>query len=145
MNLTQTINLLTIECLKSECEHADHKDLILKRLWSKKYPASLAGYSIENTSLICTCGHYINCHSSGLDGGISVCEEEDGFCGCMYPEVDVGENIRELYFYKGNGRIRIDKFNSAQNFEKVWSLTSYGLPMFVEMDALPFKERVAFA
>jgi hypothetical protein len=145
MSQIETASVLTIECLKSECNHDNHRDFILRKLWSKKYPANLEGFSIENASLICICGHYINCHSNGLGGGISFCEEEDGFCGCMYPEVDLGENIRELYFYKGNGRIRVDKFNSAQNFEKFWFLATHGLPVFIEMEALPFRERVVLA
>ncbi|MDE1840233.1 MAG: hypothetical protein KGH87_09995, partial [Thaumarchaeota archaeon] len=56
----------------------------------------------NDQSLICICGHYINCHEEGLSY-FSPCREDEGFCGCIHPEVDIGETVRETYFYKGAG------------------------------------------
>ena len=41
-----------------------------------------------NMERYCVCGHLRNLHSNGEGGGISVCEEIENDCGCIFYEYD---------------------------------------------------------
>lgn len=92
-------------------------------------------------TLICICGHYINCHEFGEDG-ISPCQEDEGFCGCISPEVDIGETVRETFFYKGTGKIAVDMFYSTQDFSRYQYMGNGGFPILIESRAIPMSSEI---
>ena len=104
-------------------------------------PLSFDPNLTNERSLICICGHYINCHLEG-GFGLSPCQEDDGFCGCMFPEIDIGEIVRETYFYKSAGKIAVDMFYSTQDFSRYQYLSSGGFPALIETRAIPISSEI---
>lgn len=90
--------------------------------------------SVESLSLICICGHWINCHSDGIGGGLSICEEDEGFCGCMYPEIDYDQTIMNHYFITNDSRWLITKLTT--DVKKQWTASLHGLPLRKEINPM---------
>lgn len=94
-------------------------------------PIELRNFSIEDLELLCYCGHYVNCHSEGLGGGISICDELD--CGCIYCEFDYEGTIAFHYFQEKSDRWLISKLTA--DCKRQWSMTQSGLPSLKEFCA----------
>lgn len=89
-------------------------------------PAKLKGYSLDDLELFCICGHYVNAHSNGLGGGISICEH----CACCYCEFDYESTVAIHYFQGKYENWYITKMTT--DAKRFWSITQGGLPYMKE-------------
>lgn len=84
-------------------------------------------YCLDDCDLFCTCGHYVNGHSNGLGGGLSICEEE---CGCCYCDLDVGFTVMMEYFQGVYENWYIHKLTT--DAKRFWTMGNHGMPVVKE-------------
>lgn len=84
-------------------------------------PFKFKNYDLTDLELYCSCGHMINFHSNGLGGGISICEYEDGFCGCTYAEYDYELTVAMNFFQGKYDNFLISKL--TPDTKRRWTMT----------------------